>query len=72
MANVDLAPVEMDGSDESVFVPTDVEHDEVSDFVCRREGGTQGLKARKVMPLHDFKPSSKGAFAVGVLLPKLA
>ena len=29
MTNVDLAPVEMDGGDESVFVPTDVEHHEL-------------------------------------------
>ena len=72
VANVDLAPVEMDGSDESVFVPANVEHDEVSDFVRRGKGSTQGLKARKVVPLHDFEPSGKGTFAVGVLFPKLA
>jgi hypothetical protein len=72
VANVDLAPVEMDGSDESVFVPVNVEHNEVSDFVRRGKGSTQGLKARKVVPLHDFEPSGKGTFAVGVLFPKLA
>ena len=72
MADVDLAPIEMDDGDEAIFVPTNVEHNEVSDFVRREEGGTQGLKARKIVPLHDFEPSSKGTFAVGVLLPKLA
>jgi hypothetical protein len=72
MADVDLAPIEMDGGDEPIFVPANVEHHEVSDFVRRGEGGTQGLKARKVVPLHDFEPSSKGTFAVGVLFPKLA
>ena len=72
VADVDLAPVEMDRGNESVFVPANVEHDEVADFVRRGEGGTQGLKARKVMSLHDFEPSSKGTFAVGVLFPKLA
>jgi hypothetical protein len=71
VADVNLAPVEMDGSDESVFVPTNVEHDKVSDFVRRGKGSTQGLKARKVVLLHDFEPSGKGAFAVGVLFPKL-
>lgn len=72
MAYIDLAPVEMDSGDESVFISANVEHHEVSDFVRRGEGGTQGLKARKVVPLHDFKPSGKSTFAVGVLLPKLA
>jgi len=71
VADVDLAPVEMAGSDESVFVPTDVEHDAVSDFVHCGKGRTQGLKARKVVSLHDFAPSGKGTFAVGVLFPKL-
>ncbi len=71
MADVDLAPVEMDGRNQSVFVPANVKHDEVSNFVRRWEGGSQGLKARKVVPLHDFEPSGKGAFAVGVLRPKL-
>ena len=72
VADVDLAPVEMDGSDESVFVPANVEHGEVSDFVRRGKSRTQGLKARKVVLLHDFEPSGKGTFAVGVLCPKLA
>jgi len=72
MADVDLAPVEMDSGDEAVFVSTNVEHQEVSDFVSRGEGGTQGLKARKVVPLHDSEPSGKSTFAVRVPLPKLA
>jgi hypothetical protein len=72
MADVDLAPIEMDGSDESVFVPANVKHNEVSDFVCRGEGRTQGLKARKIVSLHDFEPPNKGTLAVRVLFPKLA
>ena len=59
MADVDLAPVEMDGCNQAVFVPTNVKHDEVANFVRRWEGGSQGLKARKVVPLHDFEPSGK-------------
>jgi len=72
VADVNLAPVEMDGGDESVFVPANVEHDKVSDFVRRGKGSTQGFQARKVVLLHDFEPSGKGTFAVGVLFPKLA
>jgi hypothetical protein len=72
VADVDFAAVEMDGSDESVFVAADVEYNEVADFVCRRKGGTQGLKVREVMPLHDFEPPGKGTFTVWVLFPKLA
>jgi hypothetical protein len=55
--------------DESIFVSANVEDDEVSDFVRRREGGPQGLK---VMPLHDFEPPDQRTFAVEVLFPKLA
>jgi hypothetical protein len=72
VADIDVVPVEMDGGDESVFVPANVEHNEISDFIRRAEGGTQGLKARKIVPLHDFEPSGKGIFTVGVLCPKLA
>jgi hypothetical protein len=57
VADVDFAPVEMDGGNQAVFVPTDVKHEEISNFVRRWEGGSQGLKARKVVPLHDFEPS---------------
>jgi hypothetical protein len=71
VADVDFAPIEMDGSNQAVFAPTNDKHDEVSNFVRRWEGGSEGLKARKVVPLHDFEPSGKGIFAVGVLLPKL-
>jgi hypothetical protein len=60
VADVNLAPVEMDGSNESVFVPANVEHDKASDFVLRGKGSTQGFKARKVVLLHDFEPSGKG------------
>jgi hypothetical protein len=72
VADIDFAPVEMDGANESVFVPANVKHNEISDFIRRGEGGTHGLKAREVVPLHDFEPSGKGIFAVGVLCPKLA
>jgi hypothetical protein len=72
VADVDLAPVEMDGGDQPVFVPANVEHDEVSDVIRRGEGSSQGFKARKVVPLHDFEPSDKGTFTVWVLFPKLA
>jgi hypothetical protein len=62
----------MDGSNQAVFVPANVEHDEVTDFVCRWEGSPQGIKAREVMSLHDCEPPDKGIFAVRVLCPKLA
>jgi hypothetical protein len=72
VADIDFAPVEMDGGDESIFVPANVEYNEISDFTRRGEGGTQGLHVREVVPLHDFAPSGKGMFAVRVLGPKLA
>ena len=72
MTDVYLAPIEMDGSDEPVFVSPDIEYDKIPDFVCGWESGMQSLKAREVMPLHDFEPPDKGAFAVGVLLPESA
>lgn len=72
MADIDLVPVEMDGGDQPIFVPANVEHDEVTDFVRRGERGSQSLKGHEVMPLHNFEPPGKSTFAVGVLFPKLA
>ena len=72
VAEIDLAAVEMDSGDESVFVPANIEHDKLADFVRRWEGGPHGLKTRKVVPLPDFEPSSKGTFTIGVPFPKLA
>lgn len=72
MADVDLAPIEMDGSEQPVFVPPNVEHDQISDFIRCGKGSPQGFKTRKVMPLHDFKPSEKGTFTVRMPFPKLA
>jgi hypothetical protein len=72
VTDIDLMAVEMDGGDESVLVSANVEDDEVADFVRRREGSPHSLKARKVMPLHNFEPPHQRTFAVGVLFPKLA
>jgi hypothetical protein len=72
VADINLVAVEMDGGDESVFVPANVEHDEVADFVRRGERGSQGLKTRKVVSLHDFEASGKSTFTIGGLFPKLA
>jgi hypothetical protein len=57
VADVDLASVKMDSRDQSVFVPTNVQHDKVSNLVRCWESTSQGLKTRKVVPLHDFEPS---------------
>jgi hypothetical protein len=62
----------MDGGDQPVCVPANVEHDELSDFARRGDGRPQGFKARKVVPLPDFEPSDKGPFTVRVLCPKWA
>ena len=70
--DIDSLSIKVHYDYQAEFVPANVEHNEISDFVRRGEGGTQGLKARTVMSLHDFEPSSKGTFAVGVLFPKLA
>ena len=72
MANVNLLAVEMDRGNESIFVPANVEHDEVADFVCGWEGSAQGLKGRKVLPLHNGEPPSQRTFAIWMLCPKLA
>jgi hypothetical protein len=72
VADIDFTAVEMDGGDEAVLVAANVEHDKVADFVRRWKGSPYCLKARKVLPLHDFEPPNQRTFAVGVLFPKLA
>jgi hypothetical protein len=71
VADVDLAPVEMDGGDQPVFVPANVKHDEVPTL------SAVGKVARKVSTLVKscccmILNHVKGNFTVRVLFPKLA
>jgi hypothetical protein len=62
----------MDDGDQPVLVSANVEHDEVSNSVRRRERGPQTLKIIEVTPLYDLEPTSESSLAIGVPLPELA
>lgn len=72
VADVHLAAVEVDGSDEPVFVAADVEHDQVTHFVGCREGGSQFVEVAEIGCLHKFKPPREGGFAIRILFPEFA
>jgi len=72
VANVYFAALEVDRSNEAIFVASDVKHDQLSDFIGRRESGMQGVEAAEFALAHDFEPAGQGALAVRIVLPKAA
>ena len=71
VADVNLTPIEMDGGDQSVFVPANVEHSLKPDLSAMGKVACKVLQTVKSC-LHDFEPSNQGLFTVWVLFPKLA
>lgn len=71
MPNINLASVEVNGYDQPIFVPADVENDKVLYFVCRRESFSQFSKTLKFGRFHNLKPSYKCCFAIRMFFPEL-
>ena len=72
MANIDLPPVEMYRRNQPIFVPPDVEHNPLADFIGGWEGRAESTKILKIGMLHNLEPSRQRLFAIWVLFPKLA
>lgn len=72
MANIDLPPVEMYRRNQPIFIPADVEHNPLADFIGGWEGRAEFTKILKIGMLHNFEPSRQRLFAIRVLFPKLA
>jgi hypothetical protein len=57
---------------QAIFVPADVEHNPLADFIGGREGRAKLIKILKTSMLHNLEPSRQRLFAIRVLFPKLA
>ena len=71
MSNVNFASVEVNGCDQPILVPADVENDPILYFVCGWENLSQLGKTLQLGRFHNFEPSGKRCFTVGVFFPEL-
>lgn len=71
MLNVNLASVEVNGCDQPILIPADVENNPVLHFICGWEHISQFGETMKLRRFDDFEPSSKCSFAVGMFFPEL-
>lgn len=72
MANIDLPPVEMDCSNQPVFVAPNIEDHPRAYFIHRREDLAQVSKITKLCWLHNFEPPRQRQFAIRVFFPEPA
>ena len=71
MANIDFPSVEMHRGYQTIFVPTDIEYDQVIDRVCSRKSRLKFVKILKICCLHNFEPSQKRSLTIRMFFPKV-
>ena len=57
MTDIHFAAIEMDGRDQPVFIPTDIEDDAMVKLIGRRKNLSQFGKRVKLGLLHDLEPT---------------
>lgn len=68
MPNIDLLPIEMNGRNQAVFVPTNIEDDQIADHIRAGKHLMEIVKTGKVIGLHDPEPRIERGLAVGMVL----
>jgi hypothetical protein len=71
VANEDLLSPIVDFNDQTVFVPTDIEHGESLDLVGLREVGPHTTEVDPMGSPRELEPSTKGPLDVRIALRKL-
>ena len=71
MANIDLTPVEMNRGYQAIFVPTDVEYNQIVNIICDRKGRSEFGKFLKICCPHDFEPPDQPSLTVRVFFPEI-
>lgn len=71
MADISFIAIKMYGSDESVFIPTNIKNNEISHFISRWECISQLTETCEITFSHNFEPARKWIFAIGITFPKL-
>ena len=72
MAHIHFAAVEMDGSNQAIFIATDIENRQIAYLIGRGEDCPEFVETAKFSVVDNFVPSGKRALAVWVFFPKLA
>ena len=72
MADIHLAAIEMDRSDQPIFVAADVEDDPLIHFVGGWKCGAEFGKISELRGCHHLEPARQGCLAVGMSFPKQA
>jgi hypothetical protein len=70
VANVNLAPIKMDGGDQPILVAAYIEYNPIANLISRWKGFPQLCKIAIPSLADDLKPTQKGRTAIGMLLPK--
>jgi hypothetical protein len=71
MTNVNFTAIEVDRSDQPVFIARNVKNDPMIQFIGSREGLPQFGKVIEFGPLHDLEPMQQRRPAFRMLFPKL-
>jgi hypothetical protein len=57
MPDINFASIKVNGDDKSIFVATNIKHDQLTNFVSRRKCAAQIIKTDEISLLHDFEPT---------------
>jgi len=71
VAQINLSAIEVYRSNQAVFVPADVENDQVTYFIGRWECGAQFIETTKLTIAYNLIPPGKRTLAVGMFFPEL-
>lgn len=72
MADIHLTAIEMDRSDQPIFIAADIEDDPLIYFVGGWKCAAEFGKISELRGCHHLEPARQGCLAVGVSFPKQA
>ena len=55
-----------------MFVPSDIEHDQIADRVCGWESRPEFVKILKICCIHDLEPPYKCGLTVRMFFPEIS
>ena len=70
MANIEPAAIEVDRSNQAIFIAADIENDPIVDLIGRWESRPQAFKARELALPDNLVPAQERLFAIGIPFPK--
>ncbi len=71
MPYIDSAAIKVNGCNQAIFIPADIENNPVLDFISRRKNGPQFREIVEISFLHNFEPARKVCLAIRIFFPEL-